>query len=275
MPAVTVDDLLVLPRVPVPGEAAVERKVTSVTTAPSGFEGEGFPVRRAFAGVDLQRSTRSSTWTRWARSSTRRASRRARRGTRTAASRPSPTCIDGDVPAPGLQRRRRPDHQRRHPVDDRRQRPAAHRGAAGGPGRQSGGLFHGFQLWVNLPAKLKMAAPRYQDIRAGQVSLLSLARRRRAAARHRRRRGRPSAGRASRTRRSRWCTPRFAPGAQLRLPWRPDFNALVYTLGGQGHRRRQAAAGRGSASSPSSAAGDVITIEADARRRAAARAWTC
>ena len=25
----------------------------SVTTAPSGFEGEGFPVRRAFAGVAL------------------------------------------------------------------------------------------------------------------------------------------------------------------------------------------------------------------------------
>jgi redox-sensitive bicupin YhaK (pirin superfamily) len=28
--------------------------VISVTTAPSGFEGEGFPVRRAFAGVDLR-----------------------------------------------------------------------------------------------------------------------------------------------------------------------------------------------------------------------------
>ena len=26
----------------------------SVTNAPSGFEGEGFPVRRAFAGVDLE-----------------------------------------------------------------------------------------------------------------------------------------------------------------------------------------------------------------------------
>ena len=27
----------------------VDRRVRSVTTAPSGFEGEGFPVRRAFA----------------------------------------------------------------------------------------------------------------------------------------------------------------------------------------------------------------------------------
>src|ERR1700712_5006093 len=52
MPAVTVDDILTLPRVRVP-EAARSRRVVSVTTAPSGFEGEGFPVRRAFAGVDL------------------------------------------------------------------------------------------------------------------------------------------------------------------------------------------------------------------------------
>src|SRR5947208_3152121 len=27
----------------------------------------------------------------------------------------------------------------------------------------------GFQLWVNLPAKLKMTRPRYQDIRAGEI----------------------------------------------------------------------------------------------------------
>ena len=55
MPAITVDDILVLPRVPEPDVTQVERKVTSVTTAPSGYEGEGFPVRRAFAGVDLAR----------------------------------------------------------------------------------------------------------------------------------------------------------------------------------------------------------------------------
>ena len=55
MPAVTVDDILVLPRVPEPDLTMTERNVTSVTTAPSGFEGEGFPVRRAFAGVDLER----------------------------------------------------------------------------------------------------------------------------------------------------------------------------------------------------------------------------
>ena len=53
MPAVTVENILTLPRVSQPVPDAVTRPVRSVTTAPSGFEGEGFPVRRAFAGVDL------------------------------------------------------------------------------------------------------------------------------------------------------------------------------------------------------------------------------
>jgi hypothetical protein len=52
MPAVT-SDTITLPRVPELGPEATERRVLSVTTAPSGLEGEGFPVRRAFAGVDL------------------------------------------------------------------------------------------------------------------------------------------------------------------------------------------------------------------------------
>jgi hypothetical protein len=55
MPAVTVDDITVLPRVPVPDPVmARQRPVTGITTAPRGFEGEGFPVRRAFAGADLR-----------------------------------------------------------------------------------------------------------------------------------------------------------------------------------------------------------------------------
>ena len=32
---------------------------------------------------------------------------------------------------------------------------------------QEDGLMHGFQLWVNLPAKDKMTEPRYQDIPPG------------------------------------------------------------------------------------------------------------
>jgi quercetin 2,3-dioxygenase len=31
------------------------------------------------------------------------------------------------------------------------------------------GRMHGFQLWANLPASLKMTAPRYQDIKAGEI----------------------------------------------------------------------------------------------------------
>ena len=36
-----------------------------------------------------------------------------------------------------------------------------------------GGLFHGLQLWVNLPAAQKWVTPRYQDIEARDVTLLS------------------------------------------------------------------------------------------------------
>src|SRR6201746_2482984 len=53
MPAVTVPDITVLPRVAAPAEATSQRPVRSLTTAPRGLEGEGFPVFRAFAGVDL------------------------------------------------------------------------------------------------------------------------------------------------------------------------------------------------------------------------------
>ena len=31
------------------------------------------------------------------------------------------------------------------------------------------GRMHGFQLWANLPSALKMTAPRYQDIKAGEI----------------------------------------------------------------------------------------------------------
>ena len=50
MPAITVSDITVLPRV-ITRPNAIVRKVVKVTTAPQGFEGEGFPVRRAFQGV--------------------------------------------------------------------------------------------------------------------------------------------------------------------------------------------------------------------------------
>ena len=50
MPAITADTLT-LPRVGPAGPADTERPVRSITTGPRGYEGEGFPVVRAFAGV--------------------------------------------------------------------------------------------------------------------------------------------------------------------------------------------------------------------------------
>jgi len=127
----------------------------------------------------------------------------------------------------------------------------------------SGGLFHGFQLWVNLPARLKMANPRYQDIRAGQVALLSS----------------PDGGTLVRVIAGEvdghagpgvTHTPitllhaTLEPGAQLRLPWRADFNALGYVLAGSGtvgHDRRPVRTGQLAVFGP----GDVITVAAGSR----------
>ena len=97
----------------------------------------------------------------------------------------------------------------------------------------SGGLFHGLQLWVNLPASMKMSPPRYQDIRGGEVSLLSS----------------PDGGALLRVIAGELDghagpgithTPisivhaTVAPGARVRLPWNPEFNGLVYALNGRG-----------------------------------------
>jgi redox-sensitive bicupin YhaK (pirin superfamily) len=97
----------------------------------------------------------------------------------------------------------------------------------------SGGLFHGIQLWVNLPSAQKWAAPRYQDLRASEVELLSSAD------------GgaliRVIAGEvAGHSGPGSTYTPMtlvhatLSPGARLSIPWRADYNALVYGLAGLG-----------------------------------------
>src|SRR4051812_4610844 len=35
--------------------------------------------------------------------------------------------------------------------------------------REQGGRVHGFQVWVNLPARLKMTRPRYQEVPADRI----------------------------------------------------------------------------------------------------------
>jgi redox-sensitive bicupin YhaK (pirin superfamily) len=263
MPAVTVEDILLLPRISEPDPAvAQDRPVVAVTTAPSAYEGEGFPVRRAFAGVDLKAldpfihmdqmgevdyapgEPKGTPW-------------HPHRGFETVT-----YMIDGTF-----------RHQDSNGGGGLITNGDTQWMTAGGgilhieePPEDvviSGGLFHGFQLWVNLPSRLKMTSPRYQDIRAGQVALLtspdggSLVRVIAGEVD-----GHPGPGVTH--------TPitllhaTLQPGAQLRLPWRSDFNALGYVLAGSGTvgtGRRPVRIGQLAEFGP----GDVITVAASSR----------
>ena len=233
MPALTVPDITVLPRIPEPDPTiARQRPVRSITIAPHGFEGEGFPVRRAFAGVDL-------------------------------ADLDPFVHLDqmGEVEyAPG-EPKGTPWHPHRgfetvtYMIDGTFE----HQDSNGGGGLitngdtqwmtagagilhiekppealvASGGLFHGFQLWVNLPASQKWSAPRYQDIRAREVGLVSSAD---GGALVRVIAGDVAghAGPGSTYSPMTLVHATLSPGARLSLPWRPDYNALVYAMAGIG-----------------------------------------
>jgi len=54
---------------------------------------------------------------------------------------------------------------RRRAMDDSGQRDSAPGDAKG----DAAGRMHGFQLWANLPAALKMTEPRYQDIPSAAI----------------------------------------------------------------------------------------------------------
>src|SRR5450830_1544856 len=97
----------------------------------------------------------------------------------------------------------------------------------------SGGLFHGFQLWVNLPAAKKWSPPAYQDLRAKDVVLLSS---KDGGALIRVIAGEVGGhqGPGSTQTPITLVHATVQPGAELRLPWRRDYNALVYTLAGHG-----------------------------------------
>jgi redox-sensitive bicupin YhaK (pirin superfamily) len=232
MPAISVDNPLELVKAVRPQPTDRPRRVKSITSAPRGLEGEGFPVRRAFAGIDMADldpfvhmdqmgevdygpgEPKGTPW-------------HPHRGFETVTYMIDGTFLHQDSIGGGgviqngatqwmtagsgiLHIERPPDAL----ID-------------------SGGLFHGIQLWVNLPAKLKMTNPRYQDIEAESVSLLtnengdaiirviagSLG-------------GIDGPGSTH--------TPiaishvSLLPGAQLSLPWNPTYNALTYVLAGRG-----------------------------------------
>ncbi|MGH9304034.1 MAG: pirin family protein [Acidimicrobiales bacterium] len=247
MPAVTVEDLLVLPRIETPEAAARadragpalppvrsvhERPVKSVTTAPSGFEGEGFPVYRAFAGVstaELDPFVHMDQMGEvdYAPGEPKGTSWHPHRGFETVT-----YIIDGIF-----------DHQDSNGGGGRITNGDTQWMTAGAgilhieaPPESlvvSGGLFHGVQLWVNLPAANKWNPPHYQDLRASEAALLSS----------------PDGGALVRVIAGEVSghkgpgstfTPMamvhatLSPAAELELPWRPEFNALVYVLAGKG-----------------------------------------
>ena len=263
MPAITPPDITALPALRPPTPASHARPVRSVTTSLPGWEGEGFPVNRAFHGVDL-------------------------------------SVVDpfvlmdqiGEVDyAPG-EPKGTPWHPHRgfetvtYMIDGE----TVHRDSNGGGGVitdgdtqwmtagsgilhierppdhliSSGGLFHGVQLWVNLPASQKMSPPRYQDIPAEEVALMRS----------------PDGGALVRViageidgHRGPGVThtpialvhATLAPGAGLTLPWPRAYNALAYALAGNGAvgaERRPITAGQLAVFG----SGDTVGVSADVQQ---------
>lgn len=231
MPAATADTAT-LPTVTGPGPDVGERPVRSITTAPRGFEGEGFPVRRAFAGVpreDLDPFVHMDQMGEvdYAPGEPRGTDWHPHRGFETVT-----YIIDGQFL-----------HQDSHGGGGSIENGATQWMTAGSgilhietPPEalvMSGGLFHGLQLWVNLPASKKMTEPRYQNLDPEGVRLLasedggSLLR--------------LIAGElGGHIGPGSTHTPiavihaTVSPGSRLHLPWPTGYNALAYALSGHG-----------------------------------------
>jgi redox-sensitive bicupin YhaK (pirin superfamily) len=262
MAAVTADTLT-LPRVTAAGLGDVERPVLAISTAPSGFEGEGFPVRRTMAGIRYEHLDPFIMMDHmgevdYAAGEPKGTSWHPHRGFETVT-----YLVEGQF-----------IHQDSHGGGGVITEGSTQWMTAGSgllhietPPEQlveNGGLFHGFQLWVNLPAKDKFITPAYQPVEASQVLLLASA----------------DAGTLLRVIAGNvdghvgpgsTHTPitllhaSIAAGAQLSLPWQPEYNSLAYVLAGSGtvgtkaepiHAGQLAVFG----------AGDRITMAADAKQ---------
>jgi redox-sensitive bicupin YhaK (pirin superfamily) len=259
LPAITAENPLALPRVAAP-EHATSRSVLTVTTAPSGDEGEGFPVRRSFAGIDykhldpfimmdqmgeVEYEAGEAKGTPW----------HPHRGFETVTYLLDGTFVHQDTHGGGGVIK-----------DGDTQWMTAGSGllhieAPPESLVMSGGLFHGLQLWVNLPRSDKMIAPKYQDIRGGSVKLLTSedggALLRLIAGDVAGHEG-PGATHTPIT----MIHASVSPGAEVTLPWRADFNALAYGLAGRGFaggERRPFAMGQAVVFSD----GESLTIRAD------------
>ena len=231
MPAVTADTIA-LPRLPRAGLGDTERPVKQVTTAPQGYEGEGFPVRRAFAGVDVRDldpfiMMDQMGEVEYAPGEPKGTNWHPHRGFETVT-----YIIDGAF-----------QHQDSHGGGGFITDGATQWMTAGGgilhietpPAElvESGGTFHGVQLWVNLPRRDKLIPPAYQNLEGGDVTLLASddggALVRVIAGEVGGHKG-PGSTHTPIT----FLHATIAPGAQLSLPWAADDNALAYVLAGHG-----------------------------------------
>jgi redox-sensitive bicupin YhaK (pirin superfamily) len=261
-------DTLVLPRVRPAGLGDTERPVLAISTGPTGYEGEGFPVRRTMAAVPYRYTDPFIMMdhmgeVEYAAGEPRGTSWHPHRGFETVT-----YLIDGTFV-----------HQDTHGGGGVIRDGATQWMTAGSglmhietPSEElveSGGLFNGFQLWVNLPAAEKWASPAYQPVEASDLLLLASAD------------GgallRVIAGEIDGPDGTRHRGPgsthtpitllhaSVAPGAQLSLPWQPTYNALAYVYAGSGTvgpKAEPITAGQLAVFG----AGDRVTISANAKQ---------
>ena len=128
-----------------------------------------------------------------------------------------------------------------------------------------GGLFHGVQLWVNLPSAQKWAAPQYQDIDAYKAVLLAS---QDGGALVRLIAGDLASHRGPGDTRTpiMYAHASVSSGERMQLPWRLDFNALVYVLSGSGTIGPEHTAIREGQLAVLGGAGDLITIRCNSKQ---------
>lgn len=232
MPAVTADTLTVPRLRALPEHGTAWRATHKVVTARTSLEGEGFQVRRPFPGMDLGLADPFLLLdhlgaVEYAPGEAKGAPWHPHRGFETVT-----YILDGAF-----------EHTDSHGGGGLITDGATQWMTAGSGVMHSelppqdfvakGGLFHGVQLWVNLPRELKWTPPRYQDIRGGDVALLSSAD---GGALLRVIAGELDGHRGPGVTHTpiSYAHATISAGARVDLTWPSDFNALVYVLSGRG-----------------------------------------
>lgn len=231
MPAVTVSDILVLPRIADPGPDATPRRVDRVVPSTRTLEGAGFPVRRPFPTASLSQADPflllDHMIAAYEPQEAKGAPWHPHRGFETVTYLMDGTFVHHDSNGGGGVI-----------SDGDTQWMTAGAGILHDelPSEElvmKGGYFNGIQLWVNLPKEAKWAKPRYQDIKGRQLRLLSSA----------------DGGALVRliagdigehSGPGVTHTPitlahlSISPGGRVRLPWSPDFSAMAFVFEGNG-----------------------------------------